>query len=426
MTSPSSVRCYQLNPSEYTCLFSPQLLYLFSLFHEYDHSIRLVGGAVRDILLGVTPHDIDLATTATTSDMMKIIQGDSNIELVYTRAEHFGTLTMIVGTTIRRTFQVTTLKQCIIRHGRDVQVQFTDNWSVDAQQRDLTINSLSMDEHGMIYDYTNGIDDLKLNRICFNGNILARLQENPIRILRYFRFFGQLSADPYAHDETVLDAIRRSAILLQDVPGEKIWLELKMILTNRFAGHLIRTILQQQLAPFMGLPESSEGMFELENRWLRCMNYQPQPITLLMTLFEDQGEFDTFCQRIKCSSHDKNLGQFLLHYRYVIQPSNNPDMLYSYKDFLINSHLTQQDTLHEFVIELLKYQGHILVINELKQWSIPKFTINAWDLRENGLTSSHRFPNLLRKLREKWKASKYKMTKSELIEYGFLSGVFYM
>ena len=97
----SSVRCYQLNPSDYQHLFSSQLLYLMSLFNEYGYSIRLVGGAVRDILLGVPPHDIDLATTATTDDMLQLIQGDSNIELVYTRAEHFGTLTLVVGTTIR-------------------------------------------------------------------------------------------------------------------------------------------------------------------------------------------------------------------------------------------------------------------------------------------------------------------------------------
>jgi tRNA nucleotidyltransferase/poly(A) polymerase len=100
MTS-SSVRCYHLNQSEFIHLFSSQLIYLFSLFNDYGHPIRLVGGAVRDILLGVTPHDIDLATTATTNDILKLIQGDSNIELVYTRAEHFGTLTLIVGTTIR-------------------------------------------------------------------------------------------------------------------------------------------------------------------------------------------------------------------------------------------------------------------------------------------------------------------------------------
>lgn len=75
----------------------------------------------------------------------------------------------------------------IIRQGRDVHVEFTNNWSIDAQQRDLTINSLSMDEHGMIYDYTNGVEDLKISCIRFTGDIVVRLQENPIRILRYFR-----------------------------------------------------------------------------------------------------------------------------------------------------------------------------------------------------------------------------------------------
>ena len=97
----SSVRCYQLNQSDFSHIISSQLTYLFSLFKEYDYSIRIVGGAVRDILLGVTPHDIDLATPATTDEILQLIQGDSNIELVYTRAEHFGTLTLIVGTTVR-------------------------------------------------------------------------------------------------------------------------------------------------------------------------------------------------------------------------------------------------------------------------------------------------------------------------------------
>jgi tRNA nucleotidyltransferase/poly(A) polymerase len=106
-----SVRCYQLNPSEFTHLFSPQLTYLISLFHEHGYSVRVIGGAVRDILLGETPHDIDLATIATTDDITKIIEGDSNIELVYTRAEQFGTLTLVVGTTVR--VSLLTFKQSI-------------------------------------------------------------------------------------------------------------------------------------------------------------------------------------------------------------------------------------------------------------------------------------------------------------------------
>ena len=82
---------------------------------------------------------------------------------------------------------MTTLKRSITRRGKDVHVEFTDDWCIDAQQRDLSINSLSMDRHGIVYDYTDGIDDLQNRRLRFNGSVADRLQENPIRILRYFR-----------------------------------------------------------------------------------------------------------------------------------------------------------------------------------------------------------------------------------------------
>ena len=75
-----------------------------------------------------------------------------------------------------------------------------------------------------------------------------------------------------------------------DVAGEKIWIELKAILRQRFAGHLMRTILELQLGPLIGLPSSCVERFELENRWLRCMDSQPEPMTLLVTLFDDQEE----------------------------------------------------------------------------------------------------------------------------------------
>lgn len=95
-----SVDRYQLDPSHYAHLTSsPQIIYLFSLFHEYGHSIRFVGGVVRDVLLGIEQHDIDFVTSARPDEMFNMIRGDSNIEHVYTRAEQFGTLTLVVGTT---------------------------------------------------------------------------------------------------------------------------------------------------------------------------------------------------------------------------------------------------------------------------------------------------------------------------------------
>ncbi len=74
---------------------------------------------------------------------------------------------------------------------------------------------------------------------------------------------------------------------------------------------------------------------------------------------------------------------------------------------------------------MLKYQGYVYLIDDMKQWSIPVFPIDACDLRQNGLVSSGHFSRLLRRLKEQWKLSQFKMTKEELIEYGFQSGLFY-
>lgn len=105
-----SVQLYQLNRTDYAHLFSsPQLIYLFALFHEHEYPIRLVGGVVRDLLVGSIPHDIDLATAASNDQILTMIRTDSNIKVVYTRAEQFGTLTLIVGTTEKVSFITITI-----------------------------------------------------------------------------------------------------------------------------------------------------------------------------------------------------------------------------------------------------------------------------------------------------------------------------
>lgn len=77
------------------------------------------------------------------------------------------------------------------------------------------------------------------------------------------------------------------------------------------------------------------------------------------------------------------------------------------------------------MIELLKYQGHVDLVDTLKQWSVPTFPLNEWDLRVNGLTTGHRFSHYLRQLRQRWKTSDLQMSKDDLIEYGYHSGLFY-
>ena len=101
-------------------------------------------------------------------------------------------------------------------------------------------------------------------------------------------------------------------------------------------------------------------------------------------------------------------------------------MLDPYKELIINSHENQHEHFQRCVIELLKYQGYVYLIDDFKQWSIPKFPLTAWDLRQNGLFSHGHFSRLLKRLKEQWKLSQFCMTKEQLIEYGFQSGIFYI
>lgn len=197
------------------------------------------------------------------------------------------------------------------------------------------------------------------------------------------------------------------------------------------------------------MPESRDGMFELENRWLRCANEQVQPMTLLVTLFDGDedvrsitgvhhhrpdGEFflsfqlNEFCRYMRCSSNEKELGRFLLKHRHCIEPDHyvNDDCLYWYKELLVNAHPTQQARVHEQVMELLKYQGHVDLVEPMRQWSIPSFPVSCWDLRRQGLMGNDRWiRGHLRELKEEWKNSRYTLSREQLIDYGFQSGLFY-
>ena len=114
-----------------------------------------------------------------------------------------------------------------------------------------------------------------------------------------------------------------------------------------------------------------------------------------------------------------------MSHRYLIQPTNSHDLLDSYKQFIINSHPTQQTIRHQYIIELLKYQGYTYLIDDIKQWSIPTFPIDSMILQQNGLMYSKRFSYILHCLKEQWKLHHFKLKKEELIEYGFQSGLFY-
>ena len=185
---------------------------------------RIVGGAVRDLLLGEVPGDLDLATRHSPQDVIRRLEA-AGIKAIPTGIEH-GTITAVASGTL---VEVTTLRADLTTDGRRATVAFTDDWQGDAARRDFTINALYADPFsGELFDYFGGLDDLRNRRVRFIGEPLQRIAEDHLRILRYFRFHARYGAgDP---DPAALAACTERANDLMALSRERIADELLKLL----------------------------------------------------------------------------------------------------------------------------------------------------------------------------------------------------
>jgi poly(A) polymerase len=157
--------------------------------------VRVVGGAVRNTLMGRPVDDIDLATRLRPEAVMAALEA-AGLKAVPTGLQH-GTVTAVVD---RRPFEITTLRRDVATDGRHAEVAFTDDWAEDAARRDFRLNALYADADGEVQDPTGeGVADALAGRVVFVGDPARRIEEDYLRILRFFRFSAW-----YAHD--ALDA----------------------------------------------------------------------------------------------------------------------------------------------------------------------------------------------------------------------------
>jgi len=187
---------------------------------------RFVGGAVRDALLDRPVSDIDLATPASPQEVTALLQ-KARIKVVPTGIEH-GTVTAVVPP---RHFEITTLRHDVEPLGRRARVAFTDDWQVDAERRDFTMNALFLDPDGTLHDFVGGVPDAKARRVRFVGDPATRIREDVLRLLRFYRFHAQLGRPPA--DEAARAACRALAPLLPTLSAERIAAELLKLLGAR-------------------------------------------------------------------------------------------------------------------------------------------------------------------------------------------------
>ena len=184
---------------------------------------RVVGGAVRDALLGLAVADVDLATPRRPEEVVAALRR-AGLQAVPTGLAH-GTVTAVAG---GRGFEVTTLRRDVETDGRHAVVAFTSDWRADAARRDFTLNALSMTRDGAVFDYWGGLADLRAGVVRFVGDPAARIAEDYLRILRFFRFFARYGRVP--PDAATLAALRAGMPGLAQLAAERVWKELAGLL----------------------------------------------------------------------------------------------------------------------------------------------------------------------------------------------------
>jgi poly(A) polymerase len=184
---------------------------------------RFVGGSVRDTLLGRPVSDIDIATSAAPEVVTALLQ-KARVKVVPTGIEH-GTVTAVAKP---RHFEITTLRRDVEPLGRRAVVVFTDDWRIDAERRDFTMNALFLDPDGTIHDYVGGLADVEARRVRFVGDPTTRIREDVLRLLRFYRFHAQLGHGPA--DEAARAACRELVSLLPTLSAERVAAELLKLL----------------------------------------------------------------------------------------------------------------------------------------------------------------------------------------------------
>jgi tRNA nucleotidyltransferase/poly(A) polymerase len=225
----------RLDSTQAPWLFDGPLPRLLDVLNADGEEGRVVGGAVRNALLGEPVAEVDLATTARPEEIVRRAKA-AGFHPVPTGIEH-GTVTVVIH---GRPFEVTTLREDVETDGRRAKVRFGRDWRRDAERRDFTINGLSLQRDGMVVDFVGGLDDLKARRVRFIGEPEMRIREDYLRVLRFFRFHAGYGEG--LPDRAALSACIRARDGLATLSRERIRAELLKLLMAKHAVPVLATM----------------------------------------------------------------------------------------------------------------------------------------------------------------------------------------
>ena len=355
---------------------------IFSHLNEIgkESKVRFVGGCVRKAICGENIDDIDLATSLE-PDQVKRKLNNEDIKFIDTGISH-GTLTAILN---KRKFEITTLRKDISTDGRHANVEFTSSWEQDASRRDFTINAIYADIEGRIFDPLNGLSDLQNGRIKFIGFPEDRIQEDYLRILRYFRFFTQYSKTD--HDKDIIRSIKLYINGLNKISNERILEEVKKILTlknvyNLFSHDISKEIILNIFPQF----KYHERLKIINNLDQKLRDKYDNHLILALLIVDQSNNYEYFCHKYKTSNIIKNRFKNIS----INLENTKNKKFYSEENIKKLIYLLSKDHVRDLLLFLvcannkLKILSIEKLIDYVSACKIPKFPISGDYLKKHG------------------------------------------
>ncbi|WP_165779594.1 CCA tRNA nucleotidyltransferase [Mesorhizobium sanjuanii] len=393
---------------------------LLAILAEGGEEARVAGGAVRNTLIGQSVADIDIATTCLPHETIRRAEA-AGFKAVPTGIEH-GTITVVAG---GKPYEVTTLRADIETDGRRARVSFGRDWKADAERRDFTINALYAEADGTIIDLVGGIADIEAHRLRFIGDPEARIREDYLRILRFFRFFAWYGDG--RPDAEGLKACARLKEGLNQLSAERIWSELKKLL---LAPDPSRALLWMRQAGVLSnvLPESEKWGIDAIHGLTRSekeLGWTPDPLLRLEAILPpDAQRMKTLAERLKFSGVE---AERLRHWALTaavepkISEAELAKKLYrgdrqGFVDRLRLSLASARVRAVEDNDALLEAGGFSRLLAYAGKWQKPDFPLKGADLTALGASPGPKLGETLKNLEKEWVESGFALDRGALLK----------
>lgn len=354
------------------------------------HDLWLVGGCVRDYLIGLPWKDIDLSTSATPDEQIAIYE-TNGYRWVPTGIDH-GTITVMIE---GEPYEITTFRSDVETDGRHAVTVYTQDLIVDLERRDLTINAIAMDFDGQtLVDPFDGQNDLSKGIVRFVGDTDKRIQEDYLRILRWFRFLGRFSSD-FTANSIAAKAITRHAAGLKKISVERIWSEFSKILTGPNAASVIRLMNETGVTKEIGIKNFNADSLE---------NLQGKNVTSAGRLAAGvRNDAVAITAAWKMSNQEAETVRFV-----------SDRLQRTYDEIQAKRDLVEGKTLQN-VVDVLIIQNQNETAEKILTWQVPAFPVTGKDLKESGYSQGKALGQVLKSLKEAWIVSEYTKDKDTLL-----------